>query len=41
MLPISLEFPALELMKQLGMSEFEPMEAKYVELMELEENKEK
>ncbi|KAH9312075.1 hypothetical protein KI387_027110, partial [Taxus chinensis] len=27
-LPISLEFPELELMKQLELSEFKPMEAK-------------
>ena len=37
MLPISLEFLALELMKQLELSKFEPMEARYVELIELEE----
>ncbi|KAH9293759.1 hypothetical protein KI387_041035, partial [Taxus chinensis] len=39
-LPISLELPALELVKQLEMSEFEPMEARYVELIELEETRE-
>ncbi|KAH9311647.1 hypothetical protein KI387_026682, partial [Taxus chinensis] len=39
-LPISLELPALELMKQLELSEFKPMEARYVELMELEEIRE-
>ncbi|KAH9296662.1 hypothetical protein KI387_044242 [Taxus chinensis] len=39
-LPISLELPALELMKQLELSEFEPMEARYAELMELEEIRE-
>ena len=39
-LPISLELPALEIMKHLELSEFEPMEARYVELMELEEIRE-
>ncbi|KAH9308610.1 hypothetical protein KI387_036521, partial [Taxus chinensis] len=39
-LPISLELPALEFMKQLELVEFEPMEARYAELMELEEIRE-
>ncbi|KAH9294762.1 hypothetical protein KI387_038350, partial [Taxus chinensis] len=34
---MSLELPALELMKQLELLEFEPMEVRYVELMELQE----
>ncbi|KAH9302572.1 hypothetical protein KI387_014155, partial [Taxus chinensis] len=39
-LPISLDLPALELMKQFELSEFEQMEARYAELMELEEIRE-
>ncbi|KAH9303485.1 hypothetical protein KI387_043847, partial [Taxus chinensis] len=39
-LPISLELSALDLMKQLELSKFEPMEARYAELMELEEIRE-
>ncbi|KAH9326368.1 hypothetical protein KI387_006546, partial [Taxus chinensis] len=37
MFPISLELPTLELMNQLELSEFKPIEARYVELMELGE----
>ncbi|KAH9291094.1 hypothetical protein KI387_044665, partial [Taxus chinensis] len=39
-LPISLDLPALELMKQLELAEFEPMEIRHAELMELEETRE-
>ncbi|KAH9296361.1 hypothetical protein KI387_039949, partial [Taxus chinensis] len=36
-LPMSLELPTLELMKQLELLEFEHMEVRYAELMELQE----
>ncbi|KAH9288911.1 hypothetical protein KI387_033028, partial [Taxus chinensis] len=39
-LPMSLDLPALELMKQLELSEFKPMETRYAEFMELEEIRE-
>ncbi|KAH9323618.1 hypothetical protein KI387_018257, partial [Taxus chinensis] len=39
-LPISLELPALELMKQLELAKFEPIEIRYEELIELEEARE-
>ncbi|KAH9303500.1 hypothetical protein KI387_043862 [Taxus chinensis] len=38
-LPMSLELPTLELMKKLELLEFEPMEVRYAELMELQEIK--
>lgn len=39
-LPILLEVPALELMKQFEFTEFEHMEVRYSKLMELEEIRE-
>ncbi|KAH9308652.1 hypothetical protein KI387_036563, partial [Taxus chinensis] len=36
-LPMSLEFPTLELMKHMELLDFEPMEVRYAELMELQE----
>jgi len=38
--PMSLELPMLELMKQLELLEFRPMEVRYAELMELQEIRE-